>query len=63
MSNNTDTQKKLLIDTDIGDDIDDVYALLSAISLDFEIVGITTVFRNTVQRAKMAKKMGGYKSV
>lgn len=57
MSNNTDTRKKILIDTDIGDDIDDAYALLSAISLDFDIVGITTVFRNTEERAKMTKKL------
>ena len=49
--------RKILIDTDIGDDIDDAFALLSAIALDFEIVGITTVFRNTGERARMAKKL------
>lgn len=48
---------KLLIDTDIGDNMDDAFAILAAMALDFEIVGITTVFRNTVNRARMAKKL------
>lgn len=59
---------KVIIDTDIGDDIDDAFALLFAMKLDFEIIGITTVFQNTVQRARMAKKLlklygKGYESV
>lgn len=52
-----ETRKKLLIDTDIGDDIDDAVALLTAMALNFEIVGVTTVFRDTVARAAMVKKL------
>ena len=48
---------KLLIDTDIGDNLDDAFAIFAAMALDFEIVGITTVFRNTVDRARMTKKL------
>ncbi len=48
---------KVIIDMDIGDDIDDAFALLLAMELNFDIVGITTVFKNTHQRAKIAKKM------
>lgn len=48
---------KLLIDTDIGDDIDDLFALYFAMRQNIEIVGVTTVFKDTVQRAKMVKKV------
>ncbi len=48
---------KILIDTDIGDDIDDAFALFLAMQLGYEIVGITTVYRDTVARARMAKKL------
>jgi len=48
---------KLLIDTDIGDDIDDLFALYFALRKNIEIVGVTTVFKDTVQRAKMVKKL------
>lgn len=48
---------KYIIDTDIGDDIDDAVALLAAMNRGLEIVGITTTFRNTVQRARMTKKL------
>ncbi|MBO5223558.1 MAG: nucleoside hydrolase [Clostridia bacterium] len=48
---------KLLIDTDIGDDIDDLFALYFALRKGVEIVGVTTVFKDTVQRAKMVKKL------
>lgn len=47
--------KKLIIDTDIGDDIDDAFALLLALrSPEIELAGVTTVFKDTVRRAKMA---------
>ena len=49
--------KKIIIDTDIGDDIDDALALYAAMRQGFEIVGITTVFRNTADRAKQVKKL------
>jgi len=50
-------ERKILIDTDIGDDIDDAIALFAAMREGFELVGVTTVFRNTVERARMAKKL------
>lgn len=58
---------KLWIDTDIGGDIDDALSLLLAIATpEVEIVGVSTVFQNTVARAKIAKKlleMGGRHNV
>lgn len=48
---------KILIDTDIGDDIDDALALFCAMKQGLEIVGITTVFQNTCDRARQAKKL------
>lgn len=48
---------KYMIDTDIGDDIDDAVALLAAMNRGLDIVGITTTFRNTAQRARMTKKL------
>lgn len=49
---------KIWLDTDIGGDIDDALALLLAMSYeDVELVGVSTVFQNTVARAKIAKKL------
>ncbi len=48
---------KYIIDTDIGDDIDDAFALLFAMEQRLDIIGITTVFKNTAERAKIAKKL------
>ena len=48
-------RKKILIDTDIGDDTDDALALAFALnSPEIEISAITTVFKNTAQRARLA---------
>ncbi len=48
--------QKVILDTDIGDDIDDAYALaLILASPELELVGVTTVFQNTVARARQAK--------
>ena len=60
--------QKIIIDMDIGDDIDDAFALLLAMHSDMDIIGITTVFKNTEERARIAKlimkKFGGkYKNV
>lgn len=52
-----DKSKKWLIDTDIGDDIDDAYALNYAVNAGLNIVGVTTVFRNSFMRAKLAKHL------
>lgn len=55
---------RVIIDTDIGDDIDDAFALCLAMqSPELEIMGVTTVFKDTVKRAMMAKrllKLGGF---
>lgn len=48
---------KLLMDMDIGDDIDDAIALYAAMERGFDLIGVTTVFRNTADRAKMVKKL------
>ncbi len=49
--------KKILIDTDIGDDIDDALAITLAFGLKAEVVGITTAFLNTQLRARQANKL------
>ncbi len=48
---------KLLIDTDIGDEIDDALAIYYAMQKGYEIVGITTVFKNTDERARITKRL------
>lgn len=49
------TKTKVIIDTDIGDDADDALALCLALkSKELEVLGITTVFRNTAARARIA---------
>ena len=59
--------KKIWIDTDIGGDIDDALTLLLAMaSSQIEIVGVSTVYENTIARAKIAKTLlalGGYGDV
>jgi len=48
-------RRKIIIDTDIGDDIDDALAIAFALnSPEVDLIGITTVFRNTDARAKIA---------
>ncbi|MBQ9746151.1 MAG: nucleoside hydrolase [Clostridia bacterium] len=59
---------KIIIDMDIGDDIDDAIALLAAMKQGFDIIGVTTVFQNTLERARMTKKLlkafgNGYENV
>lgn len=49
--------QKIIIDTDIGDDIDDAFALIYAVKSRLQIEGITTVFRNSKKRAKMARTL------
>lgn len=49
--------KKYIIDTDIGDDIDDAFALDLALKLELDLVCVTTVFRDTRSRAAIAKKL------
>lgn len=51
--------KNIWIDTDIGGDIDDALALSLAIakSDEIKILGVSTVFENTLKRAKIAKTL------
>ena len=50
-------QEKIIIDTDIGDDVDDAFALALAVkSADFEILGVSTTFGETELRAKLADR-------
>lgn len=51
-------KRKILIDTDLGDDVDDAAALIMALnSPELDIVGITTVFKDTVKRAEMVLEL------
>ncbi|MCI0717886.1 MAG: nucleoside hydrolase [Acidobacteria bacterium] len=53
-----EARMKLILDTDIGDDIDDAWALAFVIAhKNFEPLGITVAHGNTPARAKMACKM------
>jgi inosine-uridine nucleoside N-ribohydrolase len=52
--------EKIIIDTDIGDDIDDAFALALAVrSPELEILGVTTGFGDTEARAKIADRFLG----
>jgi inosine-uridine nucleoside N-ribohydrolase len=49
---------KIVLDTDIGDDVDDAFALgLALQSPEVEIVGVTTAWGDTALRARMARRM------
>ena len=52
--------EKVIIDTDIGDDIDDAFALALALhSPELTILGVTTPFGDTELRAKLADRLLG----
>jgi quinoprotein glucose dehydrogenase len=52
--------EKIIIDTDIGDDIDDAFALALALrSPELQILGVTTTFGDTETRAKLADRLLG----
>ena len=52
--------EKVIIDTDIGDDVDDAFAVALALrSPELEILGITTTFGDTETRAKLLDRMLG----
>ena len=54
------TSEKIIIDTDIGDDIDDAFAVALALrSPELEILGITTTFGDTETKAKLVDRMLG----
>jgi len=53
-------QQKIIIDTDIGDDVDDAFALALAVkSPEFQVLGITTAFGDTEARAKIVDRFLG----
>lgn len=58
---------RIILDTDIGSDVDDAMALALAMhSEEIQIEGVTTVYGNVELRARMAKKMlqyGGHPEV
>lgn len=59
LGQNPSTKKqKVIFDCDLGDDIDDAYALAYLLTLqsDYEILGITTCYGRTEDRALLAKK-------
>ncbi|PTQ56894.1 MAG: Inosine-uridine preferring nucleoside hydrolase [Candidatus Carbobacillus altaicus] len=61
------TMNKIIIDTDVGSDVDDAMALSLAMrSPEIQIVGITTVYGDVTIRSRVAKKLlhlGGCTSV
>src|SRR5579859_6617153 len=49
---------KIILDTDIGDDVDDAFALALALqSPEIELVGVTTAWGDTPLRARMVRRM------
>ena len=53
-------REKVIIDTDIGDDVDDAFALALAVkSPELEILGVTTTFGDTEVRAQIAGRFLG----
>jgi purine nucleosidase len=51
------TSSKVIFDTDIGDDIDDAYALgLLLRSPEVQVLGVTTAFQDTHLRARLAER-------
>ena len=50
--------EKIILDTDIGSDVDDALALLYCLnSKELDLKGITTVYGDVITRAKIAKKI------
>lgn len=53
-------REKIIIDTDIGDDVDDAFALALAVkSPEFQILGVTTTFGDTELRARITDRLLG----
>lgn len=51
-------KQKIILDTDIGDDVDDSLALLLLLkSQEVEVIGVTTVYANTPLRSRLVKKI------
>lgn len=55
---NSSEKTKIILDTDIGDDVDDAFALgLALQSPEIEVVGVTTAWGDTPMRARMVRRM------
>ena len=53
-----DAVEKVILDTDIGDDIDDAYALALLLSRpNIKLIGVTTAWGQTQERAELAVKL------
>src|SRR5437899_1956051 len=53
----TATKTKIILDTDIGDDIDDAFALALALrSPEVELLGVTTAWGDTALRARLTQR-------
>ena len=53
-------REKVILDTDIGDDVDDAFALALAVkSPELEILGVTTTFGDTETRARITDRLLG----
>ena len=53
----TAAPEKIIIDTDIGDDVDDAFALALAVkSPELQILGVMTTFGDTETRAKLTDR-------
>jgi purine nucleosidase len=51
-------RQKVILDTDIGDDIDDAYALVLALhSPELQLLGVTTAWGDTQLRAQLANRL------
>lgn len=56
-SRHSDTRQKVIFDTDIGDDVDDVFALALAVSSPkLEVLGVTTAWGDTDLRARLVMR-------
>ena len=56
----TAAPEKIIIDTDIGDDVDDAFALALAVkSPELQVLGVTTTFGDTEARAQIADRFLG----
>jgi len=52
------TRKPIILDTDIGTDVDDLLALsLVLTSPELEFVGVTTVYGDVALRARMVRRL------
>jgi purine nucleosidase len=60
LASSADAKQKIIIDTDIGDDIDDAFAVALALrSPEVQVLGITTAFGDTDARAKIVDRLLG----